>query len=73
MEFALTPVPGPVKPGNIYQTTKLVTDEAYFAKLKQFDQRVKEGVVARKGRYVEGVFVDCNHLGKPVSKMGRTV
>lgn len=35
MEFALTPVPGALtKPGNIYQTTKLLTDPDYMAKLK---------------------------------------
>jgi hypothetical protein len=58
MEFALTPVPGMVKNGNIYQTTKLVTDDAYFAKLGQFEQKLQKGQVNRKGRYVEGVFVD---------------
>lgn len=58
MEFALTPVPGTLnKRGNIYQSTKLVTDQQYFSKLKQFDQRTSQGVLNRKGRFVEGVFV----------------
>lgn len=63
MEFALTPVPGAVtKPGNIYQTTKLLTDPDYMDKLKQFEKNTKNGVLKRKGRLVSGMFSDANHL-----------
>ena len=63
MEFALTPVPGAVtKPGNIYQTTKLLTDADYMDKLKQFEKNTKNGVLKRKGRLVSGMFSDANHL-----------
>jgi hypothetical protein len=55
MEFGLTPVPGMASRGNIYQTTKLVADQAFFAKLKQFDQKMNQGLPARKGRLVEGM------------------
>jgi len=37
MEFALTPVPGFQKLGNIYQSTKLVTDQDFIERLKQFN------------------------------------
>jgi hypothetical protein len=63
MEFNLTPVPGAIKdPGNIYQSTKLVVDPQYVVQLKQFDQRMKGGVISRKGRLIEGIFVESKHL-----------
>jgi hypothetical protein len=63
MEFALTPVPGTITgKGNIYQTTKLLTDPDYVAQLKQFEKNTKSGILNRKGRFIEGMFIEHNHL-----------
>lgn len=63
MEFALTPVPGTLTgKGNIYQTTKLLTDPDYVAQLKQFEKNTKNGMLNRKGRFIEGMFIEHNHL-----------
>lgn len=69
MEFALTPVPGAVtKPGNIYQTTKLVTNPNYISNLKQFDKNTKSGILRCKGRLVEGIFIENNHLSYEIDE-----